>query len=187
MAAGDSELAARVEAKAARLVKQRWEESARAEGRHERDEGERQEALNWWSNLGDAGCGLFLIPTVAAIAGLFLDMAGCVVTMCATGDTSYTGAVTMTKFLPLIGLVVAIVLFIKAVLGRGAAKRLEHTVAYDEEAAHLAQQRFASATALQERVHTLAGRMRAATDDADREAAASQLARLECELDSELA
>lgn len=105
----------------------------------------------------------------------------------ATGDMNNEGSLTMTTLLPLIVFVVMVPVFIKTISEKGKVKQLKMTVSNDEEGIQLAQRRLASARELQDRMNTLAGRMRTSVDDADREATASQLERLERELDSELA
>ena len=186
MAAGDSELAARAEAKAERLVTLRSGNATAAEERRVRDEQERARAASWRFTPGEAGCGLVLIPFGASVVGGILDFGGCVLNSCSGGGLfSYSYWLWAAAF-PF-GVVAAIVFFAKTISANGRVRRFKEAVSNDDEAVQLAQQRLAAARALQDRVRALAGRMRSAADDADLETAASQLARLERELDSELA
>lgn len=185
MATSESELCSRVESKAKRLVEQRSRAIADATGRRQSDESARSKAAGWGFSNGDAGCGLVIIPIGAAILGGILDLGGCMLNGC-SGVGFYSTTNLGSLFFP-IGIVLAIYFLYRTVTTNSAAERLKITVENDEEAVQLAQQRLASAKALQDRVNTLTGRMRATTDDAEREAAASQLRRLEGELDQELA
>ena len=90
MAAGDSELAARAEAKAERLVTLRSGNATAAEERRVRDEQERARAASWRFTPGEAGCGLVLIPFGASVVGGILDFGGCVLNSCSGGGSSPT-------------------------------------------------------------------------------------------------
>lgn len=187
MAESDGELAARVEAKATKLVEQRDAEVDAARGRRKNDEAEYTKAKDWPFDVKSAAFGTFFYLICAVAAGFALDLVGCMAIALATGDMNNEGSLTMTTLLPLIVFVVMVLVFIKTISEKGKVKQHKKTVSNDEEGIQLAQRRLASARELQDRVNTLAERMRTAVDDADREATASQLERLERELDSELA
>lgn len=187
MAESDGELAARVEAKATKLVEQRDAEVDAARGRRKNDEAEYTRAKDWPFDVKSAAFGTFFYLICAVAAGFALDLVGCMAIALATGDMNNEGSLTMTTLLPLIVFVVMVLAFIKTISEKGKVKQLKKTVSNDEEGIQLAQRRLASARELQDRMNTLAGRMRTSVDDADREATASQLERLERELDSELA
>ena len=187
MAESDGELAARVEAKATKLVEQRDAEVDAARGRRKNDEAEYTKAKDWPFDIDTAAFGIIFFLVCAVAAGFVLDLVGCMAIALATGDMNNEGSLTMTTLLPLIVFVVMVLVFIKTVSEKGKVKQLKKTVSNDEEGIQLAQRRLASARELRDRVNTLTGRMRTAVDDADREATASQLKRLERELDSELA
>lgn len=187
MAESDGELAARVEAKATKLVERRDAEVDAARGRRKNDEAEYTKAKDWPFDIDTAAFGIIFFLVCAVAAGFVLDLVGCMAIALATGDMNNEGSLTMTTLLPLIVFVVMVLVFIKTVSEKGKVKQLKKTVSNDEEGIQLAQRRLASARELRDRVNTLTGRMRTAVDDADREATASQLRRLERELDSELA
>ena len=188
MADSDGELAARVEAKATKLVEQRDAEVDAARGRRKNDEAEYTRAKDWpFDDAFHVISAAFFYMITALTAGFALDLVGCMAIALATGDMNNEGSLTMTTLLPLIVFVVMVLVFIKTISEKGKVKQLKKTVSNDEEGIQLAQRRLASARELRDRVNTLAGRMRTAVDDADREATASQLERLERELDSELA
>lgn len=188
MAESDGELAARVEAKATKLVEQRDAEVDAARGRRKNDEAEYTRANDWpFDDAFHVISAAFFYMITALAAGFALDLVGCMAIALATGDMNNEGSLTMTTLLPLIVFVVMVLVFIKTISEKGKGKQLKKTVSNDEEGIQLAQRRLASARELQDRVNTLAERMRTAVDDADREATASQLERLERELDSELA
>ena len=187
MAESDGELAARVEAKATKLVERRDAEVDAARGRRKNDEAEYTKAKDWPFDIDTAAFGIIFFLVCAVAAGFVLDLVGCMAIALATGDMNNEGSLTMTTLLPLIVFVVMVLVFIKTVSEKGKVKQLKKTVSNDEEGIQLAQRRLASARELRDRVNTLTGRMRTAVDDADREATASQLKRLERELDSELA
>lgn len=187
MAESDGELAARVEAKATKLVERRDAEVDAARGRRKNDEAEYTRAKDWPFDIDTAAFGIIFFLVCAVAAGFVLDLVGCMAIALATGDMNNEGSLTMTTLLPLIVFVVMVLVFIKTVSEKGKVKQLKKTVSNDEEGIQLAERRLASARELRDRVNTLTGRMRTAVDDADREATASQLRRLERELDSELA
>ena len=188
MAAADSELVARTEAKAVKLVERRGAEVDAARNRSERDEAEYEKAKNrLFYNAFDVITGAVIYTIGALVAGFVLDVVGCMAIALATGNMNNEGSLTMTTLLPTIVLVVMVFFFAKTVSEKGKADRLKRAMPNDEEAVQLAQQRLESAKALQDRVRALSGRLRAETDDAELEVALSQLRRLERELDSELA
>lgn len=187
MAESDGELAARVEAKATKLVERRDAEVDAARGRRKNDEAEYTKAKDWPFDIDTAAFGIIFFVVCAVAAGFVLDLVGCMAIALATGDMNNEGSLTMTTLLPLIVFVVMVLVFIKTISEKGKVKQLKKTVSNDEEGIQLAERRLASARELQDRVNTLTGRMRAVVDDADREATTSQLKRLERELDGELA
>lgn len=183
MVAAESELAARVEAKAERLLKQRAQDITDARKRLESDNKERNALEDGLVSKGMAGLGLIVIPVALLAFGALFD------TSTWGMDLPFSlGIVTpndLSGAFALVGLVIAIWCYARTASKTSRAEDLARTVVYDEEAIVLAEERLENVKRLQAQVAVHVARFRN-TDGIDREAAASQLRRLEGELDSEL-